>query len=154
MSERRKILVVQGANMERLGEREPELYGSTTLSELHAMLTEHADGQGITLSFAVTNLEGEAIGAIFAALREGCAGILINPAGFLHAGYALRDCLAGVRARVPVVEVHITNIERRGFKSVTAGAVTGMIAGFGLQSYTLGLDALVELAGTGTVRSG
>ena len=135
-----KLLLVQGANMEYLGRRQPELYGTTPAKELDAMLRRHSRQVGVSLEILYTNTEGEAVSSIFKADREGIDGVLFNPAGFLHAGHALRDCLKSIRA--PSIEIHMTNIERRGYRSVTAEAAIGMIAGFGVQSYLLAIDAM------------
>jgi 3-dehydroquinate dehydratase II len=137
------ILLVQGANMEWLGHREPELYGTTTAAELDAWLFEEAKSRGVDLGIRYTNVEGEAISWIYDAARGDVDGILINPAGFLHSGFALRDCLRGVA--LPVVEVHVTNLERRKLHSVTAEAADGCVTGFGLESYLVGLDGLLRL---------
>jgi len=137
-----KVLCLQGANMEYLGIRQPEIYGTTDLQTLHAMLLDEAKGLGIDLDIRVSNLEGEAIGWIYECDRAGYAGLLMNPAGFSYAGYALRDCLGGIR--MPAVEVHMSNIERRAMKSVTAEACVGVVTGFGLRSYFHGLRALSE----------
>ena len=137
-----KVLCLQGANMEYLGIRQPEIYGTTDLQTLHAMLLEEAKGLGIDLDIRVSNIEGEAIGWIYECDRAGYAGLLMNPAGFSYAGYALRDCLRGIR--MPAVEVHLSNIERRAMKSVTAEACVGVVTGFGLRSYFHGLRALTE----------
>jgi 3-dehydroquinate dehydratase-2 len=138
-----QILLVQGANMAYLGKREPEIYGTTTAAELDQMLQRLARERGIALDIFYTHVEGEAIGRIYRAADEGVDGLLMNPAGFIHAGYALRDCLRSIR--LPYVEVHMSNIDRRGLKSVTAETARGVIAGFGLRSYFLGLDALLAL---------
>jgi len=135
------ILLIQGANMEHLGRRLPELYGTTTAKELDSIVRRKARDLGIGLQILYTNTEGEAVTAIYKAERAGVDGIVYNPAGFLHAGHALRDCLKSIQA--PAIEVHITNIEKRGVVSVTADAAVGMIAGFGIQSYLLALDAMV-----------
>ena len=137
-----KVLCLQGANMEYLGIRQPEIYGTTDLQTLHAMLLDEAKGLGIDLDIRVSNNEGEAIGWIYECDRAGYAGLLMNPAGFSYAGYALRDCLRGIR--MPAVEVHMSNIERRAMKSVTAEACVGVVTGFGLRSYFHGLRALTE----------
>ena len=137
-----KVLCLQGANMEYLGIRQPEIYGTTDLQTLHAMLLDEAKGLGIDLDIRVSNLEGEAIGWIYECDRAGYAGLHMNPAGFSYAGYALRDCLRGIR--MPAVEVHMSNIERRAMKSVTAEACVGVVTGFGLRSYFHGLRALSE----------
>jgi 3-dehydroquinate dehydratase-2 len=136
-----KLLLIQGANMEYLGRRQPELYGTTTAKELDAALRRHAKALGVDLEILYTNTEGEAVSAIYRADRDKIDGVLFNPAGFLHAGHALRDCLRSISA--PAIEIHITNIEKRGFGSVTAEAAIGMIAGFGVDSYVLALEAMV-----------
>ncbi len=137
-----RLLLIQGANMEYLGRRQPELYGTTTAKELDAALRRHAKGLGVDLEILYTNTEGEAVSAIYRADRDKIDGVLFNPAGFLHAGHALRDCLRSISA--PAIEIHITNIEKRGYGSVTAEAAIGMIAGFGVDSYVLALEAMVS----------
>ena len=129
--------------MAYLGKREPEIYGTTAAAELDAMLFDQARKGGFDLEIFYTHAEGEAIGRIYRAAEEGIDGLLMNPAGFSYAGYALRDCLKSMK--FPYVEVHISNIEKRGIKSVTAEVARGVIAGFGLQSYFMGLDALVAM---------
>jgi len=138
-----KILVLQGANMSFLGRRQPELYGTTTAAELDALLREHARSNGYELEIFYTHVEGEAIARLYRAVDEGVEGLVMNPAGFLTAGYALRDCVRALP--FPCIEVHMTNIDKRGMRSVIAEAATGMIAGFGIQSYLLGLDAVLSL---------
>jgi 3-dehydroquinate dehydratase-2 len=137
-----KLLLIQGANMEYLGRRQPELYGTTTAKELDGILRRHARSLDVALDILYTNTEGEAVTAIFKADRANVDGVLFNPAGFLHAGHALRDCLKSIRA--PAIEIHMTNIEGRGYGSVTSEAVVGMIAGFGVDSYILALEAMVS----------
>jgi len=134
-------LLIQGANMEWLGNRQPELYGTTTAAELDAVVDAEADRLGVTLETSYTNIEGEAIDRIYRAARDGVDGLLMNPAGFLYAGYALRDCLRGVR--LPYVEVHMTNIERREMRSVLAAEADGIVVGLGIDSYRFGLQALM-----------
>ena len=136
-----EFLLIQGANMAALGRRQPRLYGTTTARELDAMLRRRARQLNVALDILYTNCEGEAVSAIYKAERGGIDGILFNPAGFLHAGHALADCLKSIRT--PAIEIHVTNIEKRGRRSVTAGAAIGVIAGFGVASYVLALDALV-----------
>jgi 3-dehydroquinate dehydratase-2 len=140
------ILLIQGANMEHLGRRLPELYGTTSAKELDSLVRRRAREHGIALQILYTNTEGEAVSAIYKAERAGVDGIIYNPAGFLHAGHALRDCLKSIQ--MPAIEVHITNIEKRGVVSVTAEAAIGMIAGFGIQSYLLALDAMAARLGS------
>jgi 3-dehydroquinate dehydratase-2 len=136
-----KLLLIQGANMEYLGKRQPELYGTTTAKELDAAIRRRARELGVSVQIFYTNIEGEALSAIYKADRAGFDGLLFNPAGFLHAGYALRDCLRSIA--MPAIEIHMTNIEKRGFGSITAAAAVGMIAGFGTDSYLLALEAMV-----------
>jgi 3-dehydroquinate dehydratase-2 len=138
-----KILLIQGANMAYLGKREPEIYGTTTAAQLDQLLQLHARERDFELEIYYTHIEGEAIARVYRAADEGVDGLLMNPAGFTHAGYALRDCLRSMR--FPYVEVHMSNIDKRGLKSVTAETARGIITGFGLRSYLMGLDALVAL---------
>jgi 3-dehydroquinate dehydratase-2 len=137
-----KFLLIQGANMEYLGRRQPELYGTMAAKDLDLLLRREARRLEVKLEILYTNTEGAAVSAIFKADRAGVDGILFNPAGFLHAGHALRDCLRSVRA--PAIEIHMTNIEKRGYGSVTAEAAVGMIAGFGVDSYVLALKAMAR----------
>ena len=147
-----KILLLQGANMEALGKRQPELHGTTTAAELDALLLEVAKDLGVSLDIRYTNVEGEAIDWIYQAEASGVDGLLFNPAGFLYAGYALRDCLKAVS--LPCIEVHMTNLERRGMHSVTAGEADGMIVGLGIDSYVHGLRALVRVIHSGKPKKG
>ncbi len=129
--------------MTYLGRRQPELYGTTTAAELDQLLNEHARTNTYDLEIFYTHLEGEAIARLYQAVDEGVEGLVMNPAGFLYAGYALRDCLRAVS--FPYIEVHMTNIEKRGIHSVLAEASVGMVAGLGLQSYFLGLEAMLRI---------
>jgi 3-dehydroquinate dehydratase-2 len=138
-----KILVVQGANMAYLGKRQPEIYGTMTAAELDDIMHKHAGSRGYALELFYTDIEGEAIGRIYQAMDDGIDGLVINPAGFLHAGFALRDCLRSFKP--PLVEVHMSNIDKRGLHSVTAEAARGIVAGFGVRSYLMGLDAVAHM---------
>ena len=129
--------------MVALGKRQPELYGTTTAAELDALLLEEAKTLGVDLDIRYTNVEGEAIDWIYQADESGVDGLLFNPAGFVYAGYAQRDCLKAVSQ--PRIEVHMTNLERRGMQSVTAPAADGMVMGLGIDSYVHGLRALARL---------
>jgi 3-dehydroquinate dehydratase-2 len=140
---KRKVLLVQGPNLSYLGKRQPEIYGTTTAKELDAMVTAHAAKQDCALSIFYTHIEGEAIGRIYEALEEGIDGLLMNPAAFIYNAYALRDTLRTLP--VPYVEVHISNIEKRGIPTILAAEAVGMICGFGMHGYRLGLDALLEV---------
>jgi 3-dehydroquinate dehydratase-2 len=138
-----KILLLQGANMSYLGRRQPELYGTTTAQELDRMLQAHAAQHGYALDIFYTHVEGEAIERLYRAVDEGVQGLVMNPAGFNYAGYALRDCVAALP--FPYVEVHMTNIEKRGIRSVLAPVAVGAVFGFGVHSYVLGLEAMLKL---------
>ena len=135
-----KILLVQGANMTFLGRRQPQLYGTTSAAELDAMLLAYAKQQGFELEIFYSNIEGEAINRLYRAVDEGFDGLVMNPAGFGYAGYALKDCLAALP--FPYIEVHMTNIEKRAIRPITRDVAKGVIFGFGIQSYFLGLDAM------------
>ncbi len=135
------LLLIQGANMAWLGRREPELYGTATAAELDRAVRAHADTLGCALDIFYTHVEGEAIARLYDAVEEGIDGLLMNPAGFTYTGHALRDAIRGCRG-LPYVEVHVTNLERRGMRSALASAALGVVAGFGIDSYRLGLEAL------------
>jgi 3-dehydroquinate dehydratase II len=136
------ILLLQGPNLSYLGKRQPELYGTTSAAELDVIVTRHAEARGARLTIHYTHSEAEAIGIIYRAVEAGTHGLLMNPAGFTQGGFALRDCLLAVP--IPYIELHMTNIEKRGVHSVMAVAAAGVIAGFGVTSYTLGVDAMLE----------
>ena len=136
-----RFLLIQGANMAWLGRRQPEIYGTETAAALNARLAAHAKRIGAALEIFYTHVEGEAIARLYRGVEEGLDGLIANPAGFSHAGYALRDAILGC-AGLPYVEVHVSNIEKRGIRSVLAPAALGTIAGFGLDGYRLALDAL------------
>ena len=139
-----RIAVLNGPNLNLLGEREPELYGRTTLVEIEARTKEQARALGVELSWTQTNHEGELVDAI-QRLGGGTAdGLVINAAAYTHTSLAVRDALLAVR--VPFVEVHLSNVfarepERR--RSVLADAAVGLVVGFGAESYRLGLEGLV-----------
>lgn len=139
-------LILNGPNLDRLGLREPEIYGRKTLSDLEALLMEEADRLGIALRFVQSNHEGDLIDAIHRAEDDGLSGIVFNPAGYTHTSVALRDALQGVS--VPAVEVHLSNIHaREAFRhtSLTAAACVGQICGFGFDGYLAALRLLVGL---------
>jgi 3-dehydroquinate dehydratase-2 len=139
----KKILLLQGANMSFLGRREPEIYGTTTAAQLDEMVLEHARVNGYALEIFYTHVEGEAIARLYRAVDEGVQGLVMNPAGFNYAGYALRDCVRALP--FPYVEVHMSNVEKRGIHCVLAEAAVGGVYGFGVHSYLLGLDAMLRL---------
>ena len=137
------ILLLQGANMEYLGKREPELYGTTTAEELDQLMKNAAAELEQKLEIRYTNIEGQAISWIYEAESRDVEGLIMNPAGFLFAGYAMRECLKSIS--LPYIEVHMTNIDRRGMHSVTASEASGMITGLGTESYLLALSAMRQL---------
>ncbi len=136
-----KILLVQGPNMSYLGKRQPEIYGKTTAAQLDAILRAHAREHGYGLDIFYTHSEAAAIERLYRAAEEKIDGLVMNPAAFLFAGYALRDTLRAVP--YPYVEVHMSNVEKRGIHSILAAEAVGMVAGFGVRSYLLGLEAML-----------
>ncbi len=137
-----RIFVLHGPNLNLLGQREPEVYGSLRLEELNEALCRLADELGCSLTIRQSNSEGVLVDAIQGAFGQ-YDGILINPAAYTHTSVALRDALAAVA--LPFVEVHLSNIHRREpfrHHSYLAPLAIGQICGFGLDSYLLGLRAL------------
>jgi 3-dehydroquinate dehydratase II len=138
-----QIAVLNGPNLNLLGQREPELYGRTSLADIEALVREAAAPLGAHIEWFQTNHEGEMVEAV-QRLRGRADGALINAAALTHSSLALRDALLAVR--VPFVELHLSNIfarepERR--QSVIADLALGLVTGFGAQSYLLALQALV-----------
>jgi 3-dehydroquinate dehydratase-2 len=140
------VLVVNGPNLDELGVRQPEIYGSTTLAQLEEGLRAHADELGLAVECFQSNSEDEIVKAVGAAPGNGAAAIMINPAALSHFSYPLREALASTG--LPVVEVHISNIHaREPFRrlSLVSGVARGVICGLGVPGYTLALDAIAGM---------
>jgi len=143
------IAVLNGPNLNMLGMRQPEVYGTATLDDVEALCAETAEQLGLAIDFRQTNGEGELVTWV-QEFRGRASGIVINPAGYTTTSIALLDALLAVE--LPVIEVHISNIHRREeFRqhSFVSKAATGVIAGLGIQGYALALRAMAELIGEG-----
>ena len=141
-----EIIVINGPNLNMLGKREPEIYGSLTLSDIESFLSSRTEslGEDVQLSFFQSNSEGEIVTAIQGAYGK-FDGIVINPGAYTHTSVAIRDAI--LSTGMPVVEVHISNIyKREDFrqKSFVSGVSLGVVSGFRAHSYYLGLLGLVE----------
>lgn len=138
------VLVLHGPNLNLLGMREPEIYGTLTLADINRMLAGRAEEAGLTLDFFQSNHEGALVEAVQAAQGK-YAFILLNAAAYTHYSIALRDAIAAVE--VPVIEVHLSNIHRREafrHRSVIAPVVMGQICGFGADSYLAALEIVIR----------
>jgi 3-dehydroquinate dehydratase-2 len=139
------ILVLHGPNLNLLGEREPEVYGSTRLADIDRELTATAEAAGHALSCLQSNAEHVLVERIHAARGDGTAFILINPGAFTHTSIALRDALAAVR--IPFIELHLSNVHaREPFRrhSYLSDLAAGVICGLGVDSYRLALQAALR----------
>lgn len=138
------IYVINGPNLNRLGKREPDVYGRETLEDLEKLVQEEGKKLGVTIRFLQSNNEGEIVDWIHEAADE-AIGVVINPAAFTHYSIAIRDAIASIS--LPVIEVHLSNVHaREEFRhhSVTAPVTKGQIVGLGFTGYVLALRALVE----------
>jgi len=138
----KKILVMNGPNLNLLGEREPHIYGSLTMDDINQQLSEAAIPLGLEIHTFQSNSEGSLIDALQEA-RHWAAGVVFNPGAYTHNSVALRDCISAITP--PVIEVHISNIYARDefrHKSVLSPVCAGKITGFGWRSYLLALQAL------------
>ncbi len=141
------ILVLNGPNLNLLGTRQPEVYGSTTLQMVEDLCVDHGAKLGLTVTHFQSNHEGALIDAIHAA-RETQHGLILNAGGYTHTSVALMDAISSVG--LPLVEVHMSNIHAREafrHKSFIAPVALGQICGFGVQSYVLALDAIAAHLG-------
>ncbi len=139
----RSVLVIQGPNLNLLGMREPEVYGTITLDDIHKKLADLAKQADISIETYQSNHEGELIDRIQKAKKDGVSFIIINPGGFTHTSVALRDALAGVA--IPFIEVHLSNIhQREEFRkhSYFSDLAMGVICGLGAHGYELALNTI------------
>jgi len=144
----KKMLLINGVNLNRLGKREPHIYGHTTLAELEERVIERGRKAGVEITVFQSNFEGEIVERLHLAEDEGMDGIIFNPGAFTHYSYAIGDAAAGIN--VPIVEVHISNIHKReAFRhhSVIAPHAAGQLCGFGLYGYEMALDFLANREG-------
>lgn len=141
----KKVLIMNGPNLNLLGEREPAHYGKDTLESIQNQIAAYAEKHGVETLFFQSNSEGALIDRLHQARKE-VDGVVLNAGAYTHYSYALRDAISAVR--LPVVEVHLSNIHARDVfrhTSVLAPVCTGQISGFGANSYLLGLQALLGL---------
>jgi 3-dehydroquinate dehydratase II len=140
------IFILNGPNLNLLGSREPEIYGSATLDDIAAALEEKAKALGVAIDMRQSNHEGHLVDWIQQAETEGARAVILNAGGFTHTSVAIHDAIKSVR--VPVIEVHLSNPQAREpfrHRSLVAAAAHGSIAGFGAHGYQLALDAAARL---------
>jgi len=140
-----KILVIHGPNLNMLGTREPELYGKTTLDEINKNLETVGEAKGLSVETFQSNHEGDIVDKIQQAIGT-YSGLIINPAAFTHTSIAIRDAL--LLLDIPIIEVHISNIEKReSFRrtSMIADICTQRLSGFGVKGYTMALEAMAKM---------
>lgn len=144
-----RIVVLNGPNLGRLGSRDPEVYGTWSLDDIVTMLREEAP-EGVSVELFQTDSEAELISWLHRAIDQKTP-VIVNPAAFTHYSYALRDaCEMVTQAGLPLIEIHLSNPHRREsfrHQSVVSGVATGVIAGFGPDSYRLALAQIIRLAG-------
>ena len=144
------ILVLNGPNLNLLGEREPGVYGRATLDDVRADLEGLAAELGTRVELRQSNHEGQLIDWLHGAAAEGARGVVLNPGGLGHTSVALRDAVAAIE--LPVVEVHVSNVHAREpfrHRSLTAGACVGVVTGLGVRGYGLAVRYLVESSSAG-----
>ena len=139
------ILIIHGPNLNMLGKREPELYGTDTLEDVNSRLIKMGDSLGLTVKTFQSNHEGDIVEKIQRAVGT-CSGLIINPAAFTHTSVAIRDAL--LLLEVPIIEVHISNIHKREpfrHTSMTADISTAQLTGFGVNGYLMALNAMADM---------
>ena len=139
----RQVLVLNGPNLNLLGTREPEVYGSDTLDDIVSALAAEAADRDVTVRAVQSNSEGELVDALHDA-RDWASGVIFNPGAYTHTSIALRDAITAVE--LPVVEVHLSNVHAREdfrSRSMVSGVCLGVVTGFGAIGYRLALDALL-----------
>ena len=147
----KRLMILNGPNLNLLGVREPHIYGTTTLAQVRENCERHAKQLGLELSFHQSNHEGELVDWIQEAGAKKAIGIVINPAGYTHTSVAIMDALLAVR--LPAIELHVTNIHAREDwrnLSYVSKAAKGMICGFGINGYALAIGGLAALTATGS----
>jgi 3-dehydroquinate dehydratase II len=145
----KRVLIINGPNLNLLGTREPGVYGDRTLDDIMAAAVDHGEHLGLAVKSVQHNAEGDIIDALHES-RDTNAAVIINPGAFTHYSFAIRDAIAAIG--LPAVEVHLSNIHaREGFRhvSVTAPVCVGQIAGFGPDSYLAALDAVARILDRG-----
>lgn len=138
------ILILQGPNLNLLGSREPEVYGTDTLADIHKTISQRATELGASVSFLQSNAEHELVNAVHGAAADGIDFILINPGAFTHTSIALRDAFLGVA--IPFIEVHLSNVHAREEfrqRSYLSDVAVAVITGLGAAGYLYALDAAV-----------
>ncbi|MBO5699029.1 MAG: type II 3-dehydroquinate dehydratase [Bacteroidaceae bacterium] len=139
----KKILVINGPNLNLLGTREPSIYGTNTMNDVLSMLKQRFPN--VDIQYYQSNVEGFLIDRIQKTIDEGFDGIVLNAGAYTHTSIALRDCIASIK--IPIVEVHLSNVhQRESFRhqSMIAAVCQGVITGFGIKSYALAVEALVN----------
>ncbi len=140
----RSILILNGPNLNLLGTRQPEVYGTTTLSDIEEMCRTYAQAISVNVAFDQSNHEGDLVDALHAA-RETKDGVILNAGAYTHTSVALHDAIASIE--LPVIELHLSNIHAREafrHRSFLSPVAIGLICGFGARGYTLAMDALVS----------